>query len=216
MEAARRTAPPWDDEISRLWDASEPGADGPAATATLEPERARVLEPDRPRTARRRPDRLAATGSPSWMLRLLLIAAAGLVLIVGVTWLVDWARVRLDDVRYGRPRTTQLTAFVGHGDGDGVPTNLMAVNLNRRITIVEIPGGDATKIRTIAGPYLVGKDEDLTVATMRLVDVNGDGHLDLLLRVKQEEVVYINDKGEFRLMTRAERPGVERALGGAQ
>jgi hypothetical protein len=51
---------------------------------------------------------------------------------------------------------------------------------------------------------------------MRTHDVNGDGHADLLVRVKNEEVVYINDSGEFRLMTRAERPAVERALGGGK
>ena len=150
------------------------------------------------------------------MLRLLLIASVGVLVVLLATWAVDWARVRLDDVRYGRPRTTHLSAFVGHGDGEGVPTSLMAINLNRRITVVEVPGGDPTRVRTIPGPYLVGKDEELTTATMRLVDVNGDGHLDLLLRVKSEELVYINDRGEFRLMTRAERPMVERALGSAQ
>jgi hypothetical protein len=206
MEAARRAAPVWDDEMSRLW---ETPTQEPAATPA-------TLEPERPRPIRRRSDRLAATGSPSWMLRLLLIAGAGVLLILLLTWLVEWGRVRIDDIRYGRPRMTQLTAFVGHGDGDGVPTHLMAVNLNRRITIVEIPGGDPAKIRTIQGPYLVGKDEELTVATMRLLDVNSDGHADLLLRVKHEELVFINDKGEFRLMRRDERPQIERTLGGGQ
>lgn len=207
MQAARRATLPWDDELSHLWEApaAEPAGDTAAPPA-----------PERSGLPRRRPDRLATTGSPTWLLRLLLIAGAGLVLLVGLTWLVDWARVRVDDLRYGRPRTTHLTAFVGHGDGDGVPTHLIAVNLNRRITVIEIPGGDPSKVRTIPGPYLVGRDEDLTVATMRLLDVNGDSHPDLLLRVKQEELVYINDRGEFRLMTRAERPLVERALGGGQ
>jgi hypothetical protein len=51
---------------------------------------------------------------------------------------------------------------------------------------------------------------------MRLHDVNGDSHADLLVRVKNEEVVYINDRGEFRLMTRAERPTVERILEGGK
>jgi hypothetical protein len=51
---------------------------------------------------------------------------------------------------------------------------------------------------------------------MRLLDVNDDGHPDLLLRVRKEELVYINDSGQFRLMTRAERPVVEKKLEGGQ
>ena len=212
MEAIRRTTVPWDDQLDRLWVATERDS----STAVLDPEPPRALEPDSIQPAVRRADRLATTGSPSWMLRVLAIAVVSLVVVAVGIALVDWARVRIDDLRYGRPRTTQLAGFVGHGDADGIPTQLMATNLNRRITIVEIPGGDPAKIRTIAGPYLVGKDEELTVATLRLHDVNGDGHPDLLLRVKNEEVVYINDRGEFRLMTRAERPTVERTLGGGQ
>ncbi|MCC6630225.1 MAG: hypothetical protein IT340_22825 [Chloroflexi bacterium] len=212
MEAIRRATVPWDDEMDRLWAAT----DRQPGPMLLEPERPRTLAPDHVPAAPRQPDRLATTGTPSWMLRVVAIAVAGLVVLVGGAALVDWGRVRLDDLRYGRPRTTHLAGFVGHGDGEGIPTQLMATNLNRRITVIEIPGGDPARIRTIAGPYLVGKDEDLTVATMRLSDVNGDSHPDLLLRVKNEEVVYINDRGEFRLMTRAERPAVERTLEGGK
>jgi hypothetical protein len=148
------------------------------------------------------------------LIRLLFIAALSVALFAGLMTAVDWGRVWLDDWRYGRPRTTTLTAFVGHADGDGVPTTLMAVNLQRRIVIIELPGGDPAKIRTIVGPYLVGKDEELTTATMRVLDVNNDSHPDLLVRIKREELVYINDRGEFRLMNRNERPAVEKTLGG--
>lgn len=162
----------------------------------------------------------APLAGPGWPVGLIARLAAGIVvglilIFVGVQ-LVDLLRVKLDDWRYGRPRTSQLTAFVGHGEADGAPTHLIALNLNRRIVILEIPGGDPSRTRTISGPVLVGKDEELAVATMRLADVNGDSHPDLLLRVKNEELVLINERGEFRAMTRAEKPVVERALGVAQ
>jgi hypothetical protein len=208
MEAIRERTVPWEDEMSRLWDTPAPAADEAPPAASDEFER--------PRAPRRRAQDTVPSSVPSWLLRLLLALALGLMLLVALITLADWGRVRLDDLRYGRPRTTHLTAFVGHHDGEGVPTHLIALNLNRRITIIEIPGGDPARMRTIAGPYLVGKDEELTVATMRLLDVNGDGHLDLLVRLKNEEVVYINEKSEFRLMTRTERPMVERALGGGK
>jgi hypothetical protein len=207
MQAAQQRAMPWDDEMDRLWDTSEP-AERPASVAA--PNQAR------PRPARERAERVAAPRQGNRLLTLLFAVALVVVVFLAATAAFNWGRVRLDDLRYGRPRTTQLAAYVGHGDGDGLPTQLMAVNMNRRITIIEVPGGDPSRVRTIPGPYLVGKDEELTVATMRLLDVNGDSHPDLLLRVKNEELVYINDNGEFRLMTRAERPGVERSLGGGQ
>jgi hypothetical protein len=207
MEAAQTRALPWDDEMERMWEAPEPADAAPPA---------RVMETERPRPRAARGKRAAGNGLAAWGLWLALGAALCATLLVTVTTAADWARVQLDDLRYGRPRTTHLTAFVGHNDGDGLPTQLIAVNLNRRITVIELPGSDPARIRTLAGPYLVGKDEDLTVATMRLLDVNGDSHPDLLLRVKSEELVYVNDQGEFRLMTRAERPAIERTLGGGQ
>lgn len=151
-----------------------------------------------------------------WLLRLAALVIIGVLLLQLVVLLVDRVRIGFDDWRYGRPRMSQLTAFVGHGEADGSPTTLIALNLNRRIVVVEIPGGDQNKMRTINGPVLVGHDEDLTLATMRLQDVNGDSHPDLLVRIKSEELVFINDRGEFRLMTRAERAVVERTLGGGQ
>src|SRR5690349_10337699 len=47
--------------------------------------------------------------------------------------LSDWARIKLDDVRYGRPRTFQLTSYVGHEEQEGMPTHLIGMNLDRRI-----------------------------------------------------------------------------------
>jgi hypothetical protein len=207
MEATRQQPRPWEDAVNHLWDT--PVAE-PDDRVTVD----RALE--RPRPLRRRASRLTWAVNTGWLARVLAVAIGGLLLVGGISWLIDSARVRFDDLRYGRPRTTQLTGFVGHGDGDGIPTQLYAVNLNRRIVIIEIPGGDPNKLRAITGPYLVGRDEELTVATMRLIDVNDDGHADLLLRVRHEELVYINDSGQFRLMTRAERPVVERKLGGGQ
>ncbi len=209
METAHRRTSLFDDELARLWRSPAPVADDTEPAATVPhgcPHDEADLDGDEDATVAPRSGRrwLAAP----------VVLAVGLLLALALG--TDWLRTRFDDLRYGQPRTTHLTAFVGHNDGDGVPTHLMAVNMNRRITIIELPGSDPTRARVIAGPYLVGKDEDLTPATLRVLDVNADGHADLLVRVKNEEVVYINDKGEFRLMTRGERPTVERTLGGAK
>jgi hypothetical protein len=94
---------------------------------------------------------------------------------------------------------------VGHGEENGAQTQFIAMNLDRQVVIVEIPGGDPAKTRTYTGPYLVGAGEDLTPVTMRLSDLNGDKLLDLIVNVKSEEMVYVNRDGGFALMTPEER-----------
>jgi hypothetical protein len=131
-----------------------------------------------------------------------------LLLFVGyllITPVIDWGQRRLDTIRYGFPRTTQISGLVGHGEASGEPTHLIALNLHRQVSILEIPGGDTTKVQVLAGPYLVGADGEYVVPYLSLRDLNGDGQADLLLQVREEVVVYINENGSFRLMTPAER-----------
>jgi hypothetical protein len=133
-------------------------------------------------------------------LLLAVIAAAAVISV-----LTERGSVVLDDVRYGRPRTTHVAGFVGHGEAAGQPTHLTAINLNRQIVIVELPGGDAAQVRTLAGPYLFGADEHLTPVTLTLRDLDGDGAPDLLLGIRREHVVYLNRDGAFRLPTPEEQ-----------
>jgi hypothetical protein len=136
---------------------------------------------------------------------LALLAAYGL---MGA--LVERARIAADDMRYGRPRTTHLDGFVGHGESRGSPTHLMAINLERRVVIVELPGSDPSVARVMEGPYLFGADESLTPIELLLQDVDGDGTLDLLVTVRREQVVYLNKDGVFRLPTAAEQAELSR------
>jgi len=133
----------------------------------------------------------------------LLLAAVVVYVVVGMVF--DKGRVLYDDLRYGRPRTDQLTAFVGHNEVDGIPTHLMAMNLNRQVVIVEMPGSNPSETRTITGPYLFGANEDLTPVKLSLEDVDNDKVLDLLVDVRQEHIVYLNHDGIFRLPTPAEQ-----------
>ena len=119
--------------------------------------------------------------------------------------LVGAGRIFVDDMRYGRPRTFHLTANIGRPQEANAPTHLIAMNLDRQVVIVEIPGGDSTQVRTLPGPYLFGAGEDLTAVTMRLADMNGDSTADLVVRVKDEEMVYINRDNAFNLITAEER-----------
>lgn len=118
---------------------------------------------------------------------------------------INWGRTLVDDLRYGRPRTFHLSANVGRPEEVGAPTHLIAMNLDRQIVVLEIPGGDATRTRALPGPYLFGASEDLTPVTLRLRDVNADKAPDLIVSVKDEELVYLNRDASFQLITAEER-----------
>jgi hypothetical protein len=80
------------------------------------------------------------------------IAIAALATYVLLSAAIDWAQVKMDDLQYGRPRTVQMDAYVGQNEAEGVPSHFIAMNLNRRVTIVEIPGGFTCKVKTLKGP----------------------------------------------------------------
>jgi hypothetical protein len=152
--------------------------------------------------------------------RSVMMIAGAAVLIVAlyavVSAAVQWTQVKLDDLQYGRPRTMQLDAYVGHDEAGGVPSHFVAMNLNRRVTIIEMPGGDSAKINTILGPYLFGQGEDLTPVTLSSTDMNGDGLADLSVNVKNEQLLYLNDGSAFHLATTDERLAIEKARAQAQ
>ena len=143
-----------------------------------------------------------------------LLALAALALMANS--LVAWTQTKLDDVRYGRPRTTSLSGFVGHNETGGVPSQFVAMNVNRRVIVFELPGGDSAQTRTLTGPYLFGANEDLTPVRLRLALVNDDQASDLIVSVKNEEIVYINENNNFRLITPEERTAHQQKLALAQ
>jgi hypothetical protein len=57
----------------------------------------------------------------------------------------------------------------------------------------------------LVGPYLFGAGEDLTPVKLRLEDLNRDNTPDLIVSVKDEEMVYINRDNQFQLITPEER-----------
>src|SRR4051794_9531984 len=69
----------------------------------------------------------------------LLAAVAVVALYLVVSTVVSWTQLRLDDMQYGNPRTTHLDAIVGNGDSAAAPTHFIAINLNRQVSIIEIP-----------------------------------------------------------------------------
>ncbi len=112
-----------------------------------------------------------------------------------------WFTRSLDDVRYGFPRSVQINGYVGHGDERLSPTIIRTMNVGGQITTHVMPGGDASRVQVLKGPYLFGADNEYVVAQPELHNLNGDEHVDLLVNVRGEVLVYLNDNGNFRVGT---------------
>lgn len=119
-------------------------------------------------------------------------------LAIALSALGSWWQVHMDDMQYGRPRTFQLDAVVGHADSAANPSHFIFINLNRHIEIIELPGGDATHAHIYLGPVLFGEGQDLTPVTADIRDVNGDGKPDLVVHILNQQLVFINDGSQFR------------------
>lgn len=125
-------------------------------------------------------------------------------LVYSLTTFSSWWRIHQDDMQFGRPRTFQLDAVVGHNDSPAHPTHFIFINLNRHIEIIELPGGDSTHARIYPGPVLFGDGQDLIPVTADIRDVNGDGKPDLIVHIQDQQLVYINDGTQFRPLRQGE------------
>jgi len=119
-------------------------------------------------------------------------------LVFAVSAFGSWWQIHQDDVTYGRPRTFQINAVVGHGDSAANPSHFIFLNLNRHVVIIELPGGDATRARIYNGPTLFGDGQDLTPVTAEFRDVNGDGKPDMIVHIQDQTLIFINDGTQFR------------------
>ena len=119
----------------------------------------------------------------------------------GAAQLQAWrARLHLD-----QPPTAVVRATVGHSDGAGQPTTLIALNVDRQVLVMELPGGDPQRTKLLVGPYLIGAAADTTAVEMSVADQTGDGRPDLVVLIDGEALVYVNDGAAFRPSTPAER-----------
>jgi hypothetical protein len=122
-----------------------------------------------------------------------------------ITTAITWTTTAFDDLHYGRPRTFQTDAWVGHNEQSGHPSHFIVINFHRHIQVIEFPGGDAVHPRVYSGPQLYGANDELTVVTLTFVDVNGDHHSDMIINFQNSRVVFINEKGSFRPLLPNER-----------
>ncbi len=130
----------------------------------------------------------------------LVLLGAGMLIALTVVFLAQlalgWFTTLSDDIQYGRPRTFQTDAFVGHETGT-TPSHFIALNLHGHIEIIELPGGDASHARIFLGPQLAGSDAELAPATLQFVDRHHNHHPDMIVQAHGIQVTFSNEQGTF-------------------
>jgi hypothetical protein len=169
----------------------------PPARRQLQPQYEDENETEIPAKPRRR---------AHWMLSVGVGMLAMLALWVAGGWILQWWQVHQDDMTYGRPRTFQTDAVVGHNDSPTNPSHFLALNLNRHVLVIECPGGDCAHALIYLGPTLFGDGQDLTPVTLTFQDLNGDSKPDMLVHIQDQRLAFLNENGKFRPVKPGEIP----------
>ena len=208
--ASRRGLPQADDDAVERddLDAAQTGRGAPTATRVRRGPTMPKTLPHTPRPKQTKRPRLRL--HPFVFLGVGMLVTLALIAVLSIV--TSWFTTTLDDLRYGRPRTFQIDAYVGHNEVPGMPSHFLAINLHGRIEIIELPGGDASHARIYIGPQLYGSDADLIPVTLSFIDVNGDHKPDMIINFQGTQVVFINDQGGFRPLRPEERGPVEQFL----
>ncbi len=196
--ASRQHLPDTDDEVVEWQHRETDEAPGDATTTTRRRRKVAALPPV---TSTRHALRLPSVLS----LSVGMLFTFALVVLLSIV--VPWVQTTLDDLHYGRPRTFQLDAYVGHHETPGNPSHFVALNLKGRIEVIELPGGDPTRARIYLGPQLYGTGADLVPVTLSFQDVNGDHQPDMILHFQGNEVIFLNTGDGFRPAQPGEVPG---------
>jgi hypothetical protein len=122
---------------------------------------------------------------------------AMLALWVPLSGLISWGAVTMDDLHYGRPRTYQIDAVVGHQDSARNPSHFVALNLDGRAQILEFPGGDTGHVKVYAGPMLSGEGANLVPVTLHFVVRRGEHLPSMVVEFGHVEAWYANKQGVF-------------------
>jgi hypothetical protein len=169
--------------------------------ASTTPPRTEIQVTHHPPT--RRPSAPPPTRRVHWLVPLGVGMLVMLILWQGGSLGLSWWQSYQNDLHYGRPRTTQVDAKVGHNDSQ-TPSHFIAVNLAGHIVVVEFPGGDAAHAKVSIGP-IMAPGHELDPVTLTFKDVNGDGKPDMIVAVGEVREVFINDHGSFRPMRAGEQ-----------
>jgi hypothetical protein len=128
---------------------------------------------------------------------LVFVGLAMFIMIIGwviLTAIGSWWQTKMDDIRYGFPRTFQTDANVGH---NGRVSHFICLNLQGEVEVIETQRDhpDASKIYRVV---VLPQDQDHVPVTISFQDINGDGKLDGLVLVGGSEIPMYNNGTGFQ------------------
>ncbi len=137
---------------------------------------------------------------PSASLATLVACGMGITLLLILLGqsIFGWGSTAFDDWRYGRPRTYQIDAYVGH-EQSHQPSHFIVFNDKGRIEVLELPGNDASHAHLYMGPQYTGANADLIPATLQFVDPHHTHQPDMLIKLPNASVIFHNENGTFQL-----------------
>ena len=167
-------------------------------TSTI-PRASRTQAPMQPTrsSSKSRPTPRPAQPSLHWMTTVGLTMMGMILLLLLFQLISQWWITTYNDLHYGRPRTMQVDAFVGHESGGKIPSHFLAMNLNSQVEIIEFPGGDVRHARVYSGPKITGEGAALMPVLLSFADRNHDHLPDMIVQFGSIEVVYLNEHGSF-------------------
>ena len=116
-----------------------------------------------------------------------------------------WTTVKLDDIRYGYPRTFQMNGVLAAHTAGNQRAHFLVQNLQGQVWITIIPDDVARRVLVIKGPQLLGTDRSLAPATLALQDVNRDGYTDLMLNVDGKTFLYLQSPHDQSFILSSDR-----------
>ncbi len=137
-------------------------------------------------------------GNTHYLLFICLGMVGTCVLIVLSQYLWSLGVVWWDDLHYGRPRTFQIDAVVGHHDSPTHPSHFIAVNNHGQIEVIEVPGNDPTHPHLYLGPQLLSSGDELVPVTISFITQGKKQYPDMVVHVQQMTLIFQNNGDIFQ------------------
>jgi hypothetical protein len=101
---------------------------------------------------------------------------------------LSFCELKYNDVLYGTPRSFHTLQEI-----NGISTYITAINLHKKIVIIECPALDCTKAKVFAGHDLHSENSIVFLSFRDL----GNGHTDMIIHAESQQWLLLNNGKDF-------------------